>query len=73
LKDFLDLNELNEKLKESGIQENFDKLMKTFLKRASIKVFNNSHDFIIDEYISPFINNNLLKIIDIFKNLKDSN
>jgi hypothetical protein len=73
LKDFLDLEELKIQLKNNRINDNFESLMKAFLKKVSIKVFNNSNDFIIDEYISPFINNKISKVVEFFKKLKDEN
>jgi hypothetical protein len=73
LKDFLELKQLKIKLKENGIQDNFNDLMMRFLKNTSIKLFNNSNDFIIEEYISPFVNNKILKIVNLFKELKDNN
>jgi translation initiation factor 2 beta subunit (eIF-2beta)/eIF-5 len=73
LKDFLELEELNTQLKNNRINNDFESLMKAFLKKVSIKVFNNSNDFIIDEYISPFINNKISKVVEFFKKLKDEN
>jgi hypothetical protein len=73
LKDFLDLEELKIQLKNNRINDDFESLMKAFLKKVSIKVFNNSNDFIIDEYISPFINNKISKVVEFFKKLKDEN
>jgi translation initiation factor 2 beta subunit (eIF-2beta)/eIF-5 len=73
LKDFLDLEELKIQLKNNRINDDFESLMKAFLKKVSIKVFNNSNDFIINEYISPFINNKISKVVEFFKKLKDEN
>jgi len=73
LKDFLDIKQLNIQLKENGFTDDFNTLMRKYLKKLSIKIFDNSNDFIVDEYISPFINNKLLEVIEFFKELKDKN
>ncbi|AEA34640.1 hypothetical protein [Hippea maritima] len=73
LKDFLDIKQLNIQLKENGFTNDFNTLMKKYLKKLSIKILDNSNDFIIDEYISPFINNKLSKVVEFFKESKDNN
>ena len=73
LKDFLDVDKLNTQLKQNGFKDDFNNLLKRYLKNLSIKIFNNSNDFIVDEYISPFINNKILKLLELFKELKDNN
>ena len=74
LKDFLELDKLKTQLKENGIKDNFESLMRNFLKKLSIKVFNSSNDFIIDEYIYPFIHNKISEIIKLFsEESKDKN
>ena len=66
-----DREDLIEQLKQIGINDSLDELIKNILKKASIKVFNNSNDFVVDEYISPFINNNITNMIEIFKKSND--
>ena len=73
LKDFLDMQQIKEQLKINRIQDNLNDLISKVLKNISLKIVNNSNDFIIDEYISPFINNKISKLLELFKELKDNN